>query len=587
MVGPSPRVRGSLANAPATEAAGGSIPACAGKPRPPAPLPRARRVHPRVCGEARPHRRQRWPSRGPSPRVRGSPIQARRWRQVGGSIPACAGKPSRRCLSAELAGVHPRVCGEAFNAMVESATVKGPSPRVRGSLRSVCAASRSVGLSVGSIPACAGKPPRRAGRSVQGAVHPRVCGEAVSMNGTNFAIQGPSPRVRGSQPSPFTRTVPVGSIPACAGKPFSLLALQDYVGVHPRVCGEAGHRERRITPGPGPSPRVRGSRRRGPYSDACAGSIPACAGKPSGLIDARGQPRVHPRVCGEARCPSTDPETARGPSPRVRGSRGVSCSCVSLSWVHPRVCGEAVSAGGASSSSSGPSPRVRGSRPRSGQGGGIRGSIPACAGKPPPGLGSFHPTRVHPRVCGEAVSGRPSHCSRNGPSPRVRGSRICRPHSAHRMRSIPACAGKPRRMHGRRATPRVHPRVCGEARLAALRRRDVGGPSPRVRGSPASLNDIPEVVGSIPACAGKPAAAESAVTTSAVHPRVCGEALALLRATWRAWGPSPRVRGSRIAAVWLAGLTTRVHPRVCGEALFPGLVTRPARGPSPLLRTAP
>ena len=51
-IGRSPRVRGSPPAPGRRERAGGSIPACAGEPMPPALLVRSPEVDPRVCGGA-------------------------------------------------------------------------------------------------------------------------------------------------------------------------------------------------------------------------------------------------------------------------------------------------------------------------------------------------------------------------------------------------------------------------------------------------------------------------------------------------------------------------------------------------------
>ena len=235
--GPSPRVRGSrlAITASFTTLATGSIPACAGKPSRPAPRGRGTRVHPRVCGEATratPPRRPLW---GPSPRVRGSLLRRRREDGAAGSIPACAGKPRTTTAKASMSRVHPRVCGEALAAVDISAYAAGPSPRVRG--------SRERG---GRLPLPEG-------------VHPRVCGEA--------GLQAHEPRagvhrVRGSLVRDFRAAV--------------------VNRVHPRVCGEAALVYGRRLRQPGPSPRVRGSRNNSSLGGSCGGD------------------EVHPRVCGEA-----------------------------------------------------------------------------------------------------------------------------------------------------------------------------------------------------------------------------------------------------------------------------------------------
>ncbi len=351
----------------------GSIPACAGKPAPRrrsgtsrGPSPRVRgshslasvpampRVHPRVCGEAALDGHCARRLVGSIPACAGKPGHRGRGCHPVGSIPACAGKPalpvprdgsgsgpSPRVRGSPLEplhrarpGVHPRVCGEAVRPTrhrrdacgsipacagkprsgdTDGLQLLGPSPRVRGS-----PPTRSTAAPIGgSIPACAGKPgDRRLGRCRR--VHPRVCGEAEM-------LRNRLPRC-------------AGSIPACAGKPQTARRSRQP-GVHPRVCGEA-HAEgariggsggsipacagkpdlepRRGSLG-GPSPRVRGSHGRSASASRSRGSIPACAGKP---------------------VVQTWP-SRQGPSPRVRGSHWAARLIAHAQRVHPRVCGEA------------------------------------------------------------------------------------------------------------------------------------------------------------------------------------------------------------------------------------------------------
>ena len=107
---------------------GGSIPALAREPRPGCRSRAPGWVHPRVCGGARIARAKpvaclgRSPRDayehggvylGPSPRVRGSPRHRLLRRDVGGSIPACAGEPNAAKALGIPFGVHPHVCGGA------------------------------------------------------------------------------------------------------------------------------------------------------------------------------------------------------------------------------------------------------------------------------------------------------------------------------------------------------------------------------------------------------------------------------------------------------------------------------------------
>ena len=275
-MGPSPRVRGSPGGMGRPASAAGSIPACAGKPRRTRAAPRTAAVHPRVCGEADVDARAHVSVTGPSPRVRGSLPGLAGGRDGHGSIPACAGKPPAMGRKTGEYRVHPRVCGEADPRRCAPAVVGGPSPRVRGSRRP----AHTIRGSLGSIPACAGKPRRRPSRSRSGAVHPRVCGEAPRRGGPRWSASGPSPRVRGSRARPIIPSIAHGSIPACAGKPASASGGQRGCGVHPRVCGEACRPRLRPRARAGPSPRVRGSPGRGTGAQLSVWSIPACAGKP-------------------------------------------------------------------------------------------------------------------------------------------------------------------------------------------------------------------------------------------------------------------------------------------------------------------
>ena len=229
------------------------------------------------------------------------------------------------------------------------------------------------------------------------------------------------------------------------------------------MCGEARWRLWLLARVRGLSPRVRGSPGFGRGGGQGSGSIPACAGKPKATRNTGVAVRVYPRVCGEASFLGCSTLPKYGLSPRVRGS-------------------------------------LRAALARFG----VHGSIPACAGKPPDDLGLTGSTGVYPRVCGEACAGRVV--------PRlVKGS-------------IPACAGKPVRSPSRRDRWGVYPRVCGEA-LEQLRFEPVfQGLSPRVRGSPDEwIVDI-ALVGSIPACAGKPGLHARYRRGHGVYPRVCGEA---------------------------------------------------------------
>ena len=173
-----------------------------------------------------------------------------------------------------------------------------------------------------------------------------------------------------------------------------------------------------------------------------------------------------------------------------------------------------------------------------------------------------------------------------GLSPRVRGS-LCRPPAEPPGRgSIPACAGEPRSVETTGCHARVYPRVCGGALNQRYHEWELGGLSPRVRGSPGSRRQHKRGHGSIPACAGEPPSFPGTGRTSRVYPRVCGGAPGSDDAVMASVGLSPRVRGSRCPAP-LASLSATVYPRVCGGARCFPAPENGTKGLSPRVRGSP
>ncbi len=314
----------------------------------------------------------------------------------------------------------------------------GRSPRARGSPYCLYHGHPLIR----SIPACAGKPEKNPCRRPKSQVDPRVRGEAVCASLNVPGPPGRSPRARGSHIQHLRQLHRLRSIPACAGKPAYLVYSGSLSGVDPRVRGEAIFRRDCRICGAGRSPRARGSPSDGFADRRLAGSIPACAGKP--------------------KTTSTLPR---------------------LTMVDPRVRGEAFLSGLKLRGREGRSPRARGSLRKRQNPTGQKGSIPACAGKPPRSHPRSTAPEVDPRVRGEArvcANGAGHH---QGRSPRARGSPrdVARVHEG--PRSIPACAGKPAGMHHRRCSLRVDPRVRGEAAISRCPAGAPRGRSPRARGS--------------------------------------------------------------------------------------------------------
>ena len=189
------------------------IPACAGNSKIYLIPQRHRPVHPRVCGEQSLRVSPPARFRGSSPRVRGTarpraggPVRRR-------FIPACAGNRPLCSATPRPLTVHPRVCGEQSSLSGEALNLVGSSPRVRGTVQSLC----SVISSPRFIPACAGNRRQSVWLRRAPPVHPRVCGEQASFAASTSTSIGSSPRVRGTVKGGPGLSRQTRFIPACAG----------------------------------------------------------------------------------------------------------------------------------------------------------------------------------------------------------------------------------------------------------------------------------------------------------------------------------------------------------------------------------
>ena len=129
-------------------------------------------------------------------------------------------------------------------------------------------------------------------------VYPRVCGGTPVDGAVQEKVMGLSPRVRGNLGAPRPAVPPPRSIPACAGEPRPALVPASSLEVYPRVCGGTPQTEQYIATMPGLSPRVRGNLGVLRPKTLPPGSIPACAGEPPSPEREPRTGRVYPRVCG-------------------------------------------------------------------------------------------------------------------------------------------------------------------------------------------------------------------------------------------------------------------------------------------------
>ena len=191
---------------------------------------------------------------------------------------------------------------------------------------------------------------------------------------------------------------------------------------------------------------------------------------------------VHPRVCGERADDLAGDGTVGGSSPRVRGTRAAdSRARRAIDGSSPRVRGTPLDRR-AGIVHRGSSPRVRGTPVR------LRGDVVQRS------------VAVHPRVCGERDAQERA--------------------TADRSRFIPACAGNAMPAVRLMPSPRFIPACAGNALIGPEFAHQIGGSSPRVRGTRLRSGDL----------------------EMTVHPRVCGERRAAQGRLHS--GSSPRVRGT-------------------------------------------
>ena len=348
--------------------------------------------------------------------------------------------------------------------------------------------------------------------------------------------------MRGNPPQLGHRKVVGRSIPACAGEPSGLPAAKRRPGVYPRVCGGTGLGLSFPYASPGLSPRVRGNRRPPSWTALLTRSIPACAGEPGNAGAGGRQRKVYPRVCGGTfkrlvrrietvglsprvrgnPLPTRAPGETVGSIPACAGEPACRSSASAFSRVYPRVCGGTFKRLVRRIETVGLSPRVRGNHARRWNQCGWIGSIPACAGEPIQRTGNPAYAPVYPRVCGGTVKYSPPLRSIGGLSPRVRGNLPAHTVSEDGIGSIPACAGEPAAGRPARGRHRVYPRVCGGTRPDSKNGNPGGGLSPRVRGNRSDRDFRKDYVRSIPACAGEPTPPGHGSDRRTVYPRVCG-----------------------------------------------------------------
>ena len=195
-----------------------------------------------------------------------------------GSSPLTRGKLNKLFQLCEIGGLIPAHAGKTQRSSRCPERAIGSSPLTRGKLREIAQLHEGGGL----IPAHAGKTclPRR--RCISHGAHPRSRGENRCSGAGGRSSSGSSPLTRGKRHHPVLQRVRGRLIPAHAGKTFQaeLEMIQDRA--HPRSRGENLIWSLPDATAGGSSPLTRGKLTLCKLGKPNKGLIPAHAGKTCG-----------------------------------------------------------------------------------------------------------------------------------------------------------------------------------------------------------------------------------------------------------------------------------------------------------------
>ena len=192
---------------------------------------------------------------GSSPRVWGTAPQEHLGVHDGRFIPTCVGNGFTNSGNMPLLSVHPHVCGERTNVLIEEINLFGSSPRVWGT----GLVPLHLGQGLRFIPTCVGNGAYGELGHPDSPVHPHVCGERGLIRMQNNSFHGSSPRVWGTGGYAPRQGAGQRFIPTCVGNGSSPMVSPIATTVHPHVCGERARARAESASCAGSSPRVWGT----------------------------------------------------------------------------------------------------------------------------------------------------------------------------------------------------------------------------------------------------------------------------------------------------------------------------------------
>ena len=144
-----------------------------------------------MCGEKPKPPTDDWQLTGSPPHVRGKGKNGAETYQKIRITPACAGKSLLLFIQCVQAWDHPRMCGEKGSCTIDSGSITGSPPHVRGKV----VASEKVVHRHGITPACAGKRLKRSRSTVTHAaivpLFPSVCNKPAGSDGSPAGHDAP------------------------------------------------------------------------------------------------------------------------------------------------------------------------------------------------------------------------------------------------------------------------------------------------------------------------------------------------------------------------------------------------------------